>query len=416
MLLVLLGALVLGAAAVVVYARFVLDPERYARETMMNALLDAKLEELDQLNRDLARQTHRGPGPCLRYPERGSIPEGELEKLAEEVTANGLADDLHLLFGQFRQWEAEAEQGMHELGQAEETLDALRERMDFWNRLIYALARDRVTRAAMDLAATQEAELRKRAQAVMAAYPPERSAQVRALWERCPQCLALPAIVRLLDQVKRVVTRTRLDRLTARLLVWAKREGDFPEDIRSLNPTDADDTPDADSIDGWQREFEYERIAGGVRVTSLGSDLTRGGEGADADQVREVLLPRINPETSAGTTGEKRCAAPVKRVEISRAEASAMLQAEQEKFHSSRVVPAFEEGQPIGFKVYRVQPGSLAYRLGLRDNDIVLAVLGERLGSPDKALQVYERVKTASRVEVEIQRCGNPYLIDVIVR
>jgi len=352
----------------------------------------------------------------MRYPERGSVPEEELAALAETIVAEGFADDLVDLLGQFRQWEAEAEQGMHGSSQAEETLDALRERMGFFNRLIYALARDRVSGAAMNLVAAQEAELQKKAQEAMAAYSPERRAQLKALSERCPRCLTLSSMVRLLDQVKVLATRARLDRLAARLEDFARREGAFPEDLRSLGPATPGQPADPDLKDGWYQDFDYKRIVGGVRLTSLGGDFAPGGEGRDADQVREVLYPGENLGTSELASQAVRCAAPATKVEITRAEAEELLKAQQEKPTGSRVAPAYEEGVVIGFFVDSVRPGTLAHRLGLRDHDIVMALLGERLDNPDKALRLYERVKTAARVEVEIQRCGNPYLIEVTVR
>jgi hypothetical protein len=393
-----------------------MDPERFARDTMMVALLDAKLEELDRFTHDLAASTHQGPGPCLRYPERGSVPEEELAALAEAIVAGGFADDLAHLLGQFRQWEAEAEQGMHQSSQAEETLDALRERMNLFARLIYALARDRVKGAAMNLVATQEAELMKKAGEAMAAYPSERRAQLKALWEKSPRCLTLPSMVRLLDQVKMVATRARLDRLAARLEDFARREGAFPDDLRSLGPAQAGQQADPDLKDGWYQDFEYKRIEGGVRLTSLGDDSAPGGEGRGADLEREVLYPGENLGTSELATQAVRCAAPATKVEITRAEAEVLLKAEQDRPTGNLVAPAYEEGVVIGFTVNAVRPGTLAHRLGLRDHDIVLALLGERLDNPDKALQLYQRLGTAARVEVEIQRCQTPYLIEVTVR
>ena len=72
----------------------------------------------------------------------------------------------------------------------------------------------------------------------------------------------------------------------------------------------------------------------------------------------------------------------------------------------ARVVPSIKNGKPAGFKLYAIRPTSIYARIGLRNGDTITAVNGIDLTTPDKALEVYEKVKTASTVAVSITRRG----------
>lgn len=74
----------------------------------------------------------------------------------------------------------------------------------------------------------------------------------------------------------------------------------------------------------------------------------------------------------------------------------------------ARVVPAFKEGRPVGFKLFSIREDSFYSRLGLRNGDVLQRINGLDLDSPDKALEAFTKLRDARRIELEIERGGAP--------
>ncbi|WP_324291546.1 type II secretion system protein GspC [Corallococcus sp. BB11-1] len=74
----------------------------------------------------------------------------------------------------------------------------------------------------------------------------------------------------------------------------------------------------------------------------------------------------------------------------------------------ARVVPAFKEGRPVGFKLFSIKDGSLYSRLGMRNGDVLQRINGLNLDGPDKALEAFTRLRDARRIELQIERGGAP--------
>jgi hypothetical protein len=75
-----------------------------------------------------------------------------------------------------------------------------------------------------------------------------------------------------------------------------------------------------------------------------------------------------------------------------------------------------EQNSNRGFKVVGVATGSLAYRLGLRQDDVILSVAGIRLKTLDDAARVYVRVARASTVRVRLRRGGKRFTVTVAIK
>jgi general secretion pathway protein C len=72
-----------------------------------------------------------------------------------------------------------------------------------------------------------------------------------------------------------------------------------------------------------------------------------------------------------------------------------------------RIVPAYRDGQPEGFKVFAIRPDSLFSKLGIVNGDVVRRINGFELNSAANALEVYSRLQGASRIDVELERGGS---------
>ena len=73
-----------------------------------------------------------------------------------------------------------------------------------------------------------------------------------------------------------------------------------------------------------------------------------------------------------------------------------------------RIRPHFKDGKSDGLSVSRIKGGSIFSKLGLRNGDIVQKINGEPINSPDEVLMLYEKLKSGSRVSLEVTRKGEP--------
>ena len=72
----------------------------------------------------------------------------------------------------------------------------------------------------------------------------------------------------------------------------------------------------------------------------------------------------------------------------------------------ARSVPSYKDNRFQGIKLIGVRPGSLYRALGVRSGDVLTAVNGQPINSPTKALDLFQALRSASNVKVEIERRG----------
>ncbi|MEJ2156298.1 MAG: type II secretion system protein GspC [Desulfobacteraceae bacterium] len=75
-----------------------------------------------------------------------------------------------------------------------------------------------------------------------------------------------------------------------------------------------------------------------------------------------------------------------------------------------------EDGQPSGLAVSNIKPNSIFRRMGLRNGDVLRSVDGQDIRSVDDALKLYESMKSANRISVQIQRRGRDRNIEYNIR
>ncbi len=73
----------------------------------------------------------------------------------------------------------------------------------------------------------------------------------------------------------------------------------------------------------------------------------------------------------------------------------------------ARIVPSFKNGVPNGFKLFSIVPDSLYAKIGIQNGDVIRKINGYEMNSPDKALEIYQKLRDANRVEVEVERRGD---------
>src|SRR4029079_12465657 len=73
---------------------------------------------------------------------------------------------------------------------------------------------------------------------------------------------------------------------------------------------------------------------------------------------------------------------------------------------SARIVPEIRDGRAAGFRLFSVRPDGPFAKIGLQNGDVISAINGLELTSPDKALEVYTKLKSASHLSVGVERNG----------
>jgi general secretion pathway protein C len=72
----------------------------------------------------------------------------------------------------------------------------------------------------------------------------------------------------------------------------------------------------------------------------------------------------------------------------------------------ARAIPYSENGQPAGFKLIQIVPGSIYEKLGLRNEDVLCGINGEPIVDPGKAFELLNQLKTSSHMELCVKRGG----------
>ena len=83
---------------------------------------------------------------------------------------------------------------------------------------------------------------------------------------------------------------------------------------------------------------------------------------------------------------------------------------------SARIVPSVRNGKPNGFKLYAIRPGSLYSLLGMFNGDTISAINGHSITTPDKALEVYTKLRSASHLAITFNRRGKVLSHDYTIR
>jgi len=82
----------------------------------------------------------------------------------------------------------------------------------------------------------------------------------------------------------------------------------------------------------------------------------------------------------------------------------------------ARIVPSFKNGVADGFKLFSIVPDSLYSKIGIQNGDVIRRINGYEMNSADKALEIYQKLRDASHIELEIERRGetlrNAYSIE----
>lgn len=131
-----------------------------------------------------------------------------------------------------------------------------------------------------------------------------------------------------------------------------------------------------------------------------------GGTGAPAIVATPMYgdePPALDPTDMRGVTKLSENDYRIERAEVDRALANLNEVATQ-----ARVVPSYKNGKPNGFKMFSIKKGSIYDKIGLQNGDVIQRINGYDMNSPDRALEIFAKLRDATSLAIEVQRRGDP--------
>lgn len=101
---------------------------------------------------------------------------------------------------------------------------------------------------------------------------------------------------------------------------------------------------------------------------------------------------------------------------IDRSVIDKILENQAELMKSARIVPEQKDGKVVGVRMFGIRPDTLLGTLGIQNGDRLETLNGFNMASPEKALEAYARLRTASNLNVKVNRRGAPVSIDFHIK
>jgi general secretion pathway protein C len=173
------------------------------------------------------------------------------------------------------------------------------------------------------------------------------------------------------------------------------------------------------TVDGGKSPMALIKSGGKVKIYKVGAELPDGSELLSVSRKEAVIrLPGGTQEIltiskpAAGTTSAPPAASTStgiralgeNRWSVSRTEVDKARSNLNQLLKSARMEPNIVNGQTEGFVVKMLRPKSLLAQLGIRRGDTVTRVNGVELNSPEKALQIFQQLREAKRLTVDLKR------------
>ena len=80
------------------------------------------------------------------------------------------------------------------------------------------------------------------------------------------------------------------------------------------------------------------------------------------------------------------------------------------------VAPEVRDGHAVGFRLFAVAADGPFSKLGLRDGDVLVAINGLDITTPDHVLEAYGKLKTADHLSLRLLRGGRDLVNEYVIR
>jgi general secretion pathway protein C len=101
---------------------------------------------------------------------------------------------------------------------------------------------------------------------------------------------------------------------------------------------------------------------------------------------------------------------------IDRAVVDNILENQAQLMRSARIVPEQKDGKTVGIRLFGIRNDTLLGSLGLQNGDRLEQINGFDMASPEKALEAYARLRTATKLTVQLTRRGKPTTLELNIK
>ncbi|HNZ04316.1 MAG TPA: type II secretion system protein GspC [Myxococcota bacterium] len=82
----------------------------------------------------------------------------------------------------------------------------------------------------------------------------------------------------------------------------------------------------------------------------------------------------------------------------------------------ARIVPNYEGGKYAGFRLVGIRPNSLYKALGMQSGDLLQRINGEEIDTPNKAIQLFESLRSSSQIAIDVVRRGKKVTMNYTIQ
>ncbi len=131
------------------------------------------------------------------------------------------------------------------------------------------------------------------------------------------------------------------------------------------------------------------------------------GNGAPVVAVAAVVKPDTGPKDNKLGEGIKKNRRQRVRGAAQRDRQDA-VEPQRRRDAGAHRLPAFKDGvAQKASSCFSIRPDSIYTKIGVQNGDVLKRINGYDLNSPEKALEIYSKLKEANRIDIEVERNGS---------
>ncbi len=174
---------------------------------------------------------------------------------------------------------------------------------------------------------------------------------------------------------------------------------------------------------GQSQEYRTWQKIGSTRITYIGREYIWVRQSGQKMKIKvgetnqqETVAPASNKSSGKITPSKITGGRTIVKV-LSRAEVNKDILGNPAKiYQGASFGPKLKAGKIIGYKIHKVKPNHIFYKLGARSGDIIRKVNGFPLSDTERMFELWKSMKSTSRVKVDIERGGQLITYDFHVR
>lgn len=133
-------------------------------------------------------------------------------------------------------------------------------------------------------------------------------------------------------------------------------------------------------------------------------------------EAKAAAKPKTDATADAGQGGDGIRKVSESEFIVSNTELQKALENMSQLSTQARMVPSFKDGQPNGFRIYSIQPGSLYQKIGIKNGDVIQRINGMDLNTPEKGLEILTKLRTEKRITVDMLRNNAKSTLDYTIQ